>query len=114
MDKKSQHLFEFGPFTLDTAERLLLRSGQRIPLTPKVFETLVALVEHRGRLVEKDRLMKLVWPDAFVEEGNLTNNISALRKALGEGEGGRDLYRNDSANRLSLYRTGARTVTAGD
>lgn len=88
MDRNSQHLFEFGPFTLDTAERLLARNGQRIPLTPKVFETLVALIEHRGRLVEKEKLMKLVWPDSFVEEANLTNNISTLRRALGEGEGG--------------------------
>jgi Tol biopolymer transport system component/DNA-binding winged helix-turn-helix (wHTH) protein len=88
MDRNSQHLFEFGPFTLDTAERRLTRNGQRIPLTPKVFETLVALIEHRGRLVEKERLMKLVWPDSFVEEANLTNNISTLRRALSEGEGG--------------------------
>ena len=88
MDKKSQVLFEFGPFTLDMEERLLHRDGQRVALTPKVFETLVALIEHRGRLVEKDKLMKLVWPDSFVEEANLTNNISTLRKALGEGEGG--------------------------
>lgn len=82
------HLYEFGPFRLDTAERLLLRNGQRVPLTPKVFETLVALVEHRGRLIEKDRLMEFVWPDSFVEEANLTNNISTLRKTLGEGENG--------------------------
>ncbi len=88
MNRNSQHLFEFGPFTLDTEERLLLRNGQRIALTPKVFETLVALIEHRGRLIEKDKLMKLVWPESFVEEANLTNNISTLRKALGEGEDG--------------------------
>lgn len=88
MPKDSQQLLEFGPFILDTAERMLLRDGQRVALTPKVFETLVALVERRGRLVEKDKLMKLVWPDSFVEESNLTNNISTLRKTLGEGESG--------------------------
>ena len=88
MDRHSQHLFEFGPFRLDTAERLLLRNGERVALTPKVFETLVALVEHRGHLIEKDKLIGLVWPDSFVEEANLTNNISTLRKALGEGESG--------------------------
>ncbi|MFN2578361.1 MAG: winged helix-turn-helix domain-containing protein [Pyrinomonadaceae bacterium] len=86
MDKNRQQLFEFGPFLLDPAERLLLRNGERVPLTPKVFETLIALVECRGRLIEKDKLMKLVWPDSFVEEANLTNNISTLRKALGENE----------------------------
>jgi len=87
MQRNSPHLFEFGAFTLDMAERLLLRDGQRVALTPKVFETLVVLVEHRGRLVEKDKLMKLVWPHTYVEEANLTNNISTLRKALGEGGG---------------------------
>ncbi len=88
MDRNSQEIFEFGPFRLDMAERMLLRDGQRVALTPKVFETLVALVDHRGRLVQKDELIKLVWPDSFVEESNLTNNISTLRRALSDGEGG--------------------------
>src|SRR5215813_11391290 len=88
MERHSQRLYEFGPFRLDTVERLLLRNGKRVALTPKVFETLVALVEHRGHLIEKDKLMKLVWPDSFVEEANLTNNISSLRKALDDGEAG--------------------------
>ncbi|HEX6732802.1 MAG TPA: tetratricopeptide repeat protein [Pyrinomonadaceae bacterium] len=89
MSTRSQHLYEFGPFRLDTAERLLLRDGEPVPLTPKAFETLVALVERNGHLVEKDELMKLVWSDAFVEESNLTNNVYALRKMLGPGENGR-------------------------
>jgi len=88
MDRNSQQIFEFGPFRLDTAERMLLRNGQRVGLTPKVFETLIALVAHRGRLVQKDELIKLVWPDSFVEESNLTNNISTLRRALSDGEDG--------------------------
>ena len=88
MDNHSQHLYEFGLFRLDPVERLLLRNGERVPLTPKVFETLVALIEHRGHLIEKEKLIKLVWPDSFVEEANLTNNVSTLRKALGEGESG--------------------------
>lgn len=88
MDDHSQHLYEFGLFRLDPVERLLLRNGERVPLTPKVFETLVALIEHRGHLIEKEKLIKLVWPDSFVEEANLTNNVSTLRKALGEGENG--------------------------
>jgi TolB-like protein/DNA-binding winged helix-turn-helix (wHTH) protein/Flp pilus assembly protein TadD len=89
MSTRSQHLYEFGPYRLDTAEQLLLRNGEPVPLTPKAFETLVALVERSGHLVEKDELMKVVWSDAFVEESNLTNNVYALRKMLGEGENGR-------------------------
>ena len=88
MSTQSQHLYEFGPYRLDTAERLLLRDGVPVPLTPKAFETLVALVQRSGHLVEKDELMKLVWSDAFVEESNLTNNVYALRKMLGQGENG--------------------------
>jgi TolB-like protein/DNA-binding winged helix-turn-helix (wHTH) protein/Tfp pilus assembly protein PilF len=89
MSTRSQHLYDFGPYRLDTAEQLLLRDGERVPLTPKAFETLVVLVERNGHLVEKDELMKLVWSDAFVEESNLTNNVYALRKMLGPGENGR-------------------------
>src|SRR5678815_684255 len=88
MSNKEQHLYEFGPFQLNTAERQLLRDGQKIPLTPKAFDTLVALIERRGHLVEKEELMSALWPDSFVEEGNLTNNVSVLRKALGDGENG--------------------------
>src|SRR6185369_2077264 len=88
MSTRSQHLYEFGPFRLDTAEQLLLRDGKPVPLTPKAFEMLVALVERSGHLVEKEELMKVVWADAFVEESNLTNNVSALRKLLGQGKGG--------------------------
>jgi TolB-like protein/DNA-binding winged helix-turn-helix (wHTH) protein/Tfp pilus assembly protein PilF len=89
MSTRPQHLYEFGPYRLDTAEQLLLRDGEPVPLTPKSFETLLALVERSGHLVEKDELMKVVWSDAFVEESNLTNNVYALRKLLGPGENGR-------------------------
>jgi Tol biopolymer transport system component/DNA-binding winged helix-turn-helix (wHTH) protein len=88
MPPRSQRLYEFGPFRLDTAEQLLLRDGKPLTLTPKAFEMLVALVERSGHLVEKEELMKVVWADAFVEESNLTNNVSALRKLLGQGKGG--------------------------
>jgi len=88
MRKQDGHFYEFGRFRLITADRVLLRQGELVPLTPKVFDILLALVENGGRLVEKDDLMKRVWPDTFVEEGNLTQNISLLRKALGEGPGG--------------------------
>jgi len=78
-------LYEFGPFVLDAAERLLLRDGQPVPLPSKTFDTLLALVERGGRLVEKEELMKAVWPDTAVEESNLNHHVWALRKALGDG-----------------------------
>ncbi len=76
---------------MDTGEGLLWRDGERVALTPKAFETLVVLVERSGRLVEKDELMKLVWPDSFVEEANLTNNIWALRRVFNSGGNGQGL-----------------------
>lgn len=76
--------YQFGPFRLDAARRVLLREGELLPLTPKAFDTLLLLVERPGELVTKDELMGRLWPDTFVEEGSLTRNISALRKALGE------------------------------
>ena len=79
-----QVLYEFGPFTLDSRERILLRDKRRIPLKPKVYDTLVVLISNNGRIVEKEELMKEVWPDTFVEENNLTGNIFALRRAFGE------------------------------
>jgi DNA-binding winged helix-turn-helix (wHTH) protein/tetratricopeptide (TPR) repeat protein len=84
MNRRSTHRYEFDSFYLDPGERLLLRDGQPIPLTPKVLDTLVVLVENAGHLVLKDELMNAVWPDSFVEEINLSRNISELRKALGE------------------------------
>ncbi len=80
--------YEFGAFRLDVAERLLLCDGQRIPLPPKIFDTLLALVEKSGRLVTKDELMSRLWPDSFVEEVTLARNISDLRKVLAEFSGG--------------------------
>jgi eukaryotic-like serine/threonine-protein kinase len=81
-------VYDFGPFRLDAAERLLLRAGQPVSLTPKALDLLVYLVEQPGRLVTKQALMSALWPDSFVEETNLTYNISALRKALGDGQDG--------------------------
>jgi len=88
MGQQDNHIYEFGRFRLKVAERVLLREGELVPLTPKVFDILVTLVENGGRVVAKDDLMKRVWPNTFVEEGNLTQNISLLRKALGETPGG--------------------------
>src|SRR5713226_9230115 len=84
MSRPEDHLYEFAAFRLDAAERLLLRDGRPVPLTPKVFDTLLALVERSGHLVEKDELINKLWPDTFVEEATLARNISDLRKALGE------------------------------
>jgi len=83
MVRQPAYLYEFGSFRLDAAERLLSRDGEAVPLSPKAFDLLLALVERQGRLIEKDELMKLVWPDTFVEEANLSYTISLIRKALG-------------------------------
>ena len=80
--------YEFGAFQLIPAEHQLLHQGVPVPLPPKAFETLVVLVEKSGHLVEKEELMRTLWPDSFVEEANLTHHIWTLRKALGEGENG--------------------------
>jgi TolB-like protein/DNA-binding winged helix-turn-helix (wHTH) protein len=82
--------YRFGPYRIDTAERLLRRADELIALPPKVIDTLLVLVSSAGRMVDKGDLMKAVWPDTFVEEGALTRNISVLRKALGDttDEGG--------------------------
>src|SRR5688572_4222450 len=78
------HLYEFGPFSLDTRERVLLRDGRHLPLKPKVYDTLLALISRSGHVVDKEELMKRVWPDVVVEENNLTGNIFALRRAFAE------------------------------
>ena len=76
--------YKFGDFVLDTGERELRRGGASVPLTPKMYDILAVLVEEAGHLVEKDTLLKRVWPDSFVEEANLAQHIFTLRKALGE------------------------------
>ncbi len=86
MSKENRHFFEFGPFQIDTLNRQLLRDGQVVPLKAKAVDTLLLLIAQRGDVVEKDDLMKALWPDSFVEEANLTQNIYTLRKALGEGD----------------------------
>lgn len=84
MESRQPEAYEFGPFQMLPNERLLLRDGHPVPLTPKVFDTLLVFVENSGRLLTKDELMKLIWPHATVEEGNLSQNIFVLRKTLGE------------------------------
>src|SRR5215208_7421002 len=84
MSSLSGHIHRFSDFAVDIEQRVLLREGKAIPLAPKVFETLLALVENHGRILVKEELMKRPWPDTFVEESNLTFNIQQLRKALGD------------------------------
>jgi Tol biopolymer transport system component/DNA-binding winged helix-turn-helix (wHTH) protein len=84
MSRQAKSFYEFGSFRLDPDEHLLLRDGQAVPLPPKVFDTLLLLVEQSGHTVEKDELMRQLWPDTFVEEVTLAKNIWMLRKALGE------------------------------
>src|SRR5918993_4875537 len=84
MPEQNHYIYEFGPFHLDATRRVLLKEGEPLKLFPKEFDTLLALVERNGELVEKDDLMQRVWQDTIVEESNLTTNISHLRKLLGE------------------------------
>ena len=89
MGAPTKSIYQFGPFAVDAARRVLLRDGEAVPLAPKAFDTLLVLVEHSGQVLEKDRMLDLLWPDSIVEEANLTYNISLLRKALGESPGDR-------------------------
>jgi DNA-binding winged helix-turn-helix (wHTH) protein len=100
-------MHEFDGYRLDTARRQLLTSnGLPVPLMPKALETLVYLVEHAGQTVSKDDLLRAVWPDTVVEENNLTQNISALRKALGES-GRAPIHRHRPRPGLSIRCRGA-------
>jgi DNA-binding winged helix-turn-helix (wHTH) protein/tetratricopeptide (TPR) repeat protein len=84
MAREPKVLYEFGPFRVDPDKQVILRENQPIAITPKAFETLLILVRHSREVVSKDELMKAVWPDAFVEDANLSQNIFVLRKALGD------------------------------
>jgi len=85
MQKQALHFYEFGDFRIDAQEHLLYRAGEVVPLSPKVFDTLLVLVENAGHVLEKSELMQRLWPESFVEESSLAQNIFLLRKALGEG-----------------------------
>jgi TolB-like protein/DNA-binding winged helix-turn-helix (wHTH) protein/tetratricopeptide (TPR) repeat protein len=84
MSQQIKHLYEFGPFRLDPLKRRLMRDGEPVRLTPKALELLLVLVEASGRTVEKDELLEKVWAGTIVEENNLNQNITALRKSLGD------------------------------
>src|SRR5437763_7809744 len=82
MSENSNSVYEFGPFRLDPSQELLVEGTRKVPLTPKAYQTLLVLVENRGRTLGKDELLQKVWPDAFVEEATLAQNIFTLRKHL--------------------------------
>lgn len=90
MDRETNEIFEFGPFHLDVVDARLSRDGAPVSLPPKVFDLLVYLVARAGRLVEKEELLRALWPDSFVEEANLTVNVATLRRALGTREDGQN------------------------
>src|ERR1700743_1727805 len=80
-------IYEFGDYRLYAGKLLLLRAGKQIPLTPKVFDTLLLLVKRKGEVIAKEELLRAIWPDTVVEENNLNQNISTLRRILGESRG---------------------------
>ena len=87
---QAKRFYIFGTFRIDVTERILRTEKASLPLTPKAFDLLLFLVENNGHVLDKEELMKQVWPDSFVEENNLAQNISTLRKVLGvEGAGNR-------------------------
>src|ERR1051326_1544521 len=80
--------YRFGPYRVDPQARVLFRGDERVPLPPKTMDLLIALLEHHGCVIDKEELLRIVWPDTFIEEGNLAKNVSLLRKMLGEKEAG--------------------------
>src|SRR5215204_7398953 len=110
----SNHLtYEFGPYRIDPGERVLTRAGDTISLTPKAIDILLLLVTNAGQLVEKDELLKEVWPDTFVEENNLTQNIFILRRALGDERAG-PRYIETVARRGYRFVATVREIAASD
>ncbi len=98
MDNKRKAVYEFGPFRIANAEGILTRNSHVIRLAPKSFDLLVFLVENRGRVLDKETLLTNVWPGTFVEESNLTKNVSILRRRLGEREDGTSFIEIDGAS----------------
>src|SRR5262245_25404093 len=90
MSLQSQDFLEFDVYRIDVEQRVLLSGDVPVYLSPKVFDTLLALAAAPGRVLEKDHLLKTIWPDTFVEEGSLARNVSTLRKVLGPATDGRE------------------------
>src|SRR5262245_15699306 len=129
MAKQGGEIYKFGRFSVDAGERLLFDGTDTIQLTPKVFDTLLLLIENGGHVLSKQEIMERVWEDSFVEENNLAQNISILRKALGEGDGTKFIetvpkrgYRfiapvslaNEETGSVMIERTRARIVIEED
>jgi DNA-binding winged helix-turn-helix (wHTH) protein/Tol biopolymer transport system component len=122
MGLQTRHFYTFGPFRLDSQERVLLRDGEPVSVNPKALETLLILVKNAGHLVDKEELMRQVWPDTFVEEGNLNKNIFFLRKVLGPVEEGREYietvprrgYRFAAKVQIRPYEAEGSEVTSSD
>src|SRR5438128_93809 len=96
-----KHFYDFGSYSVDESERLLLRGDEVVPLTPKAFEMLLVLLESSGHVLTKEELMKRVWPDTIVEEANLSHNIYKLREALGKGRDGEKYIADGLITKLS-------------
>jgi eukaryotic-like serine/threonine-protein kinase len=112
MNGDAKFVYEFGPFRLDPDKQVLLREGQLIAVTPKAFETLLVLVRRGREVVSKEELLKEIWPDSFVEEANLTQHISKLRKALGDSLEG-ERYIVTLPGRGYRFAVPVRTITEG-
>jgi len=110
--KQSGKIYEVGPFRLDTGNRLLLRDGVAVSLTPKSYDLLELLVERRGDVLHKDQLMEKVWPGTFVEEANLSHHIYLLRKVLGDDRNG-DTYIETVPKRGYRFVAPVREVSSG-
>src|SRR6185369_10785180 len=93
MSNRHKHQYQFGRFAVDRSKGLLLCDGEIVPLQPKAFDTLLLLIERRGEVLTKDELLRQLWPDSFVEESNLSQNIYVLRKALAQTPGGDELIK---------------------
>ena len=112
MNTDPKVVYEFGPFRMDPDKQVLLRDGQLIAVTPKAFETLLVLVRREREVVSKGELLKQVWPDSFVEESNLSQNIFMLRKALGDSAENRQ-YIVTLPGRGYRFAVPVRTITEG-
>src|SRR5437588_1169465 len=89
MSEQQPSVYVFGPFQLDASSLLLLRDGEPVSLTPKALDTLLVLVQSSGRVLQKDEILSKVWPDTFIEEATLAQNIFTIRKMLGVDANGR-------------------------
>ena len=94
MNLPDKRFFLFDAFRVDAFERILFKENREVTFTPKVFDTLLILLENSGHVLTKKELMQQVWPDSFVEENNLAQNISILRKALGQSKQGEQYIQN--------------------